>query len=248
MQVLAFSVAAQSLSDATIDKLLNASLGTLGLVVVIVLLVVLGPVLLYLARRDAKRDELATRLLDEVSEERKDNRRLITQQGETLELLKQQTELNVQRNLVQMQQAVETKRQSEELSKQSDNLANIAASNTRMVGLAARMADTVNGFTAVKDRAVEDIKEHASTTAEGITDLMNLAFAEMKAQIAEIRGMVVMLGEKSSADVRAILERIDGLQTATEKLPDTGSLAGKAATGPDADQSSTIKPEGGQSS
>lgn len=206
--------------------------GFLALLVLLAIVAILGWSLRRGAKKDADDGRTLADVINVVATMQTQQGELLKQNAESLRMLKEQTELNVQRNLTQL--------------KQQASLESIAATNNQTMKFAEQMTAVVGNIDSVKNAAIKDINDHTTEAQAEVTDAMNTAFARVFEQIAEIRTMVEALGKKSTtdhntlvSDVREIITRLDSIQHVADTLPSTGSLEGKAATGTDAQKPPT---------
>lgn len=133
---------------------------------------------------------------------------------ETLDLLKAQTALNAERNATQQQQA--------------SDLASIAASNSEVAGVATRMETIVSGFLPMKDKAVDDLKAHASKQTEEVTNTMTAAVEKIMKRIDDVAEKVDAITGRLDADhderARELKDIHDELLEIRKMGTDTGPL------------------------
>lgn len=184
-----YSVGGQ-LSDAMLDKLVNAGLGTLGLIVVIVILVVLGPVLLYLARREAKSNDLLKGLIDQNAETQRDNRRLIEVIAAGQADVKEQNELLRQLNTSNTAIVDAFKARAERDDDTQRDLKEV-------ISLAGALKTDMSEGRKV---AIDEVKTHMDENAK-TTDERLLALEKEMREIKEMAARILALLEPKTINV-----------------------------------------------
>lgn len=217
--MIAYSTAAQ-FTDVGIDKLVNAGLGTLGLIVVIIVLVTLGPTLLYLARRDTKRDQLAEKLIEQAGEDRKDNRRLL--------------------EIVAQGQA-DTSRLVEGLNRNTAHIEALELSDTQRIAtdivMVAKLTEVGKDVVAIPPL----ITETTELTSDGVKEAMTQAFEIRDERFQQLHSTLENVKEKVdkneavSVEIKEMLGEVLTILREAQPVtrPDTGSLAGRPDTGTD---------------